>query len=484
MCEKTLATKKTLTPKSRDISAWYNDLVVQAELADYGPVKGSMIIRPYGFAIWQLIQKQLDAMFKEDGVENAYFPTMIPLDFLHKEKRHIEGFSPELWVVTHAGGEKLDKPVAVRPTSETIMYDAYSRWISSWRDLPIKINQWNNVFRAEKRTYLFLRTSEFLWQEGHTAHSSFEEAEDMTLRALDWYIKEYETNLAIPVVAGIKSDMEKFAGAHHTYGVETLMPDGKALQSATSHHLSDNFAKVFDIKYQDKTGKLRYVEQTSWGLSTRSIGALILLHGDDDGLVIPPKLAPVQIVIIPISNSPQIEKFIADLAPKLDQNRIKIDSSDNTPGWKFNQWELKGAPLRLEIGDKEVAENVVTIANRLTRQKQVVQVADLPRFVNRELDSFQNELFARAKQSVKSRTYTPASYDEFKQIMAEKRGYLEAFWCEDPSCESSIKTETKASTRVLPLEEKAKKGSPAKSKGKCIYCGKPAKNRWLFAQSY
>jgi len=485
------AGKKNLIPKSQDLSAWYNRVVLQAELADYGPVRGTMVYRPYGYAIWEQIQKHLDEEIKKSGAVNAYFPMFIPESLIKKEKEHIEGFAPELAVVTIGGGEKLSERLIVRPTSEMVMYQLYAKWIQSWRDLPLIINQWNNVVRWEKRTYLFLRTLEFLWQEGHGAHATHKESWERVLWGINTYAKTYQNLLAIPGFIGKKSESEKFAGGVATLAYESLIPDGKALQGCTSHDLGQNFSKALNIQFQDKKGETKYVWQNSWGFTTRSIGALVLIHGDDDGLILPPKLAPIQIIIIPIENHPSTQKYLNQLASQLQQYRIKIDDSDVTPGWKFNQWELKGVPLRLEIGKKEVKGKSVTIANRLTRQKQTISLDQLSAFLNRELDTFQNELFARANQFLKSHTSTAATYAEFKTILKENRGFIWAFWCENPNCEAKIKAETKATTRLLPLgasdaplDASKEKGSPAESAGKCIYCKKPASHRWLFAQSY
>lgn len=471
--------KREITKKSEDISEWYNDVVLKAKLADYGPVRGTMILRPYGYAIWEKTVEILDRKFKADGVQNAYFPLFIPLGFLQKEKKHIEGFSPELAVVTHGGGEKLAEPVVVRPTSETVMYEAYSRWISSYRDLPLKINQWNNVVRWEKRTYLFMRTSEFLWQEGHTAHATEKDADDQAKEALGWYKSFYEENFSIPVMVGTKSPAERFAGAKNTYTVELLMPDGRALQGATSHNLTDNFAKPFKVQFQDEKGETRFVHQTSWGLSWRSIGALVLSHGDDNGLVLPPKVAPVQIVIIPVisKNSDNVSGYARKIAKALNNLRVETDDSENTVGWKFNEWELKGAPLRIEIGEKEVGEGTVTLVRRDTGEKLIIKTEALKAQVQDILEQIQRNLYQRAQKFLKENTHETRTHEEFKKIMESKRGFIWAFWCEKPECEKKIKEETKATTRLLPLDAK-------KEDGKCIYCGAKAVHRWLFAQAY
>lgn len=472
--------KKEITKKSKDISRWYNNVVLRAELADYGPVRGTMILRPYGYAIWEGAVRELDAKFKADGVENAYFPMFIPLSFLQKEKEHIEGFSPELAVVTHGGGEELAEPVVVRPTSETSMYEAYGRWISSHRDLPLKINQWNSVVRWEKRTYLFMRTSEFLWQEGHTAHATNKEADEMAKKALEWYRNFYEDYFAIPVLVGVKSKAERFAGAQTTFTVELLMPDGRALQGATSHNLGDNFAKPFKIQYQDKEGKTRYVHQTSWGLSWRSLGALVLVHGDDQGLILPPKAAPIQAVIMPIPGKSEVDiaGFAREVATELrDKFRVRLDDSENSPGWKFNEWELKGVPVRLEIGEKETRADSVTLVRRDTGERLEIKRQNLGAELETLLEDIQHSLYEKARRFMEDNTHEAGDYEEFKKFMKEKRGFIWAFWDENPECEKKIKEETKATTRLLPLDAK-------EEKGKCIYCGGPAKHRWLFAQAY
>lgn len=476
--------KKELKKKSENISDWYNDVVLKAELADYAPVKGCMVIRPYGFAIWESIQAYLDKQFKSIGVQNAYFPLFIPMSFLQKEKEHVEGFSPELAVVTHGGGEKLTEPLVVRPTSETIMYDSYSKWIQSWRDLPVLLNVWNNVVRWEKRTYLFLRTTEFLWQEGHTAHATFEEADQLARNIVSIYKKFDEELLALPVVVGRKSSSEKFAGAAITYSLECLMPDGKALQAGTSHNLGDNFAKAFDIMYLDKEGNRKHVWQTSWAESTRIIGALIMMHGDDNGLVLPPRIASIQVVIVPISKNDtdgeKVVKYCESIKKILDdsQVRVHIDARDGqSPGRKFNNWEVKGVPLRFEIGIKEVDTNTITVARRDKSEKETIALASVEVETKTKLDDIQNNLFAKAKKFLQDNTYEVETYEKFKNIMETTRGFLIAFWCEDAMCEAKVKADTKASTRCLALDAKEENGS-------CIQCGKKAIHRWYFAQAY
>lgn len=472
--------KKQITKKSVDFDRWYTDVILKAELADYSPVKGCMVIRPYGYAIWENIQKEFDRMTKTAQVENAYFPLFIPLSFLQKEKEHIKGFSPQLAIVTHGGGEKLAEPLVVRPTSETIMYSMYAKWISSWRDLPVLINQWNNVVRWEKRTFLFLRTTEFLWQEGHTAHETQEQAIDFALKALDWYKTLYEDYLAMYPIVGVKSESEKFAGGKKTYAVEILMPDGLALQGATSHNLGQNFAEVFNITFQNREGKEDFVWQTSWGLSTRSIGGLIMSHGDDQGLILPPNIAPIQIVIIPIRPNCPITQFCDGLKKQLEEKgiRVKIDDrEEKTVGWKFNEWELKGVPIRIEVGEREVESNKLTVYRRdLSTKEQISSLSPLG-YLNDLLKSIQNSLFAKRKIFVEDNTHQVDDYTKFKEIMTTKKGLIQAFWCEDTICEQKIKEETKATTRVLPLDAR-------EENGKCIYCGKKASHRWYFAQAY
>jgi len=476
--------KKELKKKSENVSDWYNDVVLKAELADYGPVKGTMVIRPYGYAIWEAVQHIFDAMIKKVGVQNAYFPLFIPMSLLNKEKKHVEGFSPELAVVTHGGGEKLAEPLVVRPTSETIMYSMFAKWIQSHRDLPLLINQWCNVVRWEKRTYLFLRTTEFLWQEGHTAHATHEEAIDFTKKAHEWYRQIFEEYFALPVLLGTKSETEQFAGAVSSLTVEALMPDGKSLQSATSHDLGQNFSKVFEIQFSNKEGKREFVWQTSWGISTRALGALFLTHGDDDGLILPPKIAPYQVVIIPISRGTDGGKdTLTAYVKRIEEAllaigiRVIVDDADDSPGRKFNRWEMKGVPVRMEIGAKEEQAELVTIAFRDTHEKiqmkwkeSIMQIEDM-------LTAMQKRLFEKQKAFLDSHTYQVDSYDEFKKIMASTKGFIHALWCEDAACEKEMKEETKATTRCLPINAPEEKGT-------CIHCGKPAHHRWIFGQSY
>ena len=469
--------KKELKKKSENISDWYNDVVLKAELADYGPVKGTMVIRPYGYALWETTQQIFDKMIKAAGVQNAYFPLFIPMSLLAKEKKHVEGFSPELAVVTHGGGEKLAEPLAVRPTSETIMYSMFAKWIQSHRDLPLLLNQWCNVVRWEKRTYLFLRTTEFLWQEGHTAHATHDDAIAFANKAHEWYRQVFEEYFAMPVILGRKSATEQFAGAAFSLTVEALMPDGKSLQSATSHDLGQNFSKVFDIQFSSKDGKREYVWQTSWGLSTRALGGLFLTHGDDDGLILPPKIAPIQVVIVPITKT--VDAYVARVKEALVATgvRVLVDESDDSMGRKFNKWEMKGVSVRIEIGEKEVAGETVTIVLRDTHEKKQMQWKECVMNIDKMLTEMQTRLFEKQKAFLNSHTFVVDSYDEFKKIMSTTKGFIHALWCEDATCEKAIKDETKATTRCLPIHAK-------EEVGKCIHCGKPAHYRWIFGQSY
>ncbi len=471
--------KKFIKLKSEDLSEWYNDLVVKAELADYSPVKGCMVIRPYGYSIWEKIHDFMNPFIKEKGVQNAYFPLFIPESFLKKEKEHVEGFAPELAVVTHGGGQKLTENLIVRPTSETIMYEMYKKWTQSWRDLPVMMNQWCNVVRWEQRTYLFLRTSEFLWQEGHCAHATDEENQDMIQWALNLYKKTYNDLLAIYGITGVKSNSEKFAGAGKTYCIEALMPNGKALQAGTSHDLSQNFAKSFDWSVQDQNGAKLYPYQNSWGMSTRSIGGLIMVHGDDNGLVFPPQVAPVQVVIVPIPGHQKAAKLANDIFAKIKSNyRCKIDDIEGeTAGFKFNKWEMKGIPVRIEIGDKEADVESVIVVRRDTLEKQTIKVTELTKTIDNLIIDIQNSLLEKHKKFTQGNTFKVDSYDEFKKIMSTTRGFISAHWCENSECEAKIKQDTKATTRCLP------DGQPEED-GVCVYCGKPSKHRWLFAQSY
>jgi prolyl-tRNA synthetase len=490
--------KKGLTPKSENISDWYHDLVILGDLADYSDVKGSMIIKPNGYAIWEKVQQYLDAKFKGDNpdpVQNVYFPLFIPMSLLQKEKDHLEGFSPELAVVTHAGGEELSEPLVVRPTSETIMYKTFADWIHSYRDLPLKVNQWCNVVRWEKRTNPFLRTSEFLWQEGHTAHATAEEAEDMAKRALQWYSEFYKDIFAIEPIVGIKSESEKFAGADRTYTVELVMPDGKALQAATSHNLGQNFSKVFEIEFLDAENKKQNPHQTSWGLSTRAIGGLILTHGDDSGLVIPPNAAPYQVVIVPITKNQSAEdpvwKTALDLQKSLIENNIRVVMDtriEDSVGSRINNWELRGVPLRLEIGAKEIENKQIAYARRDTLEKGFFDynfsdssdaLMDLYKEVDKLLKTIQETMHQKSVETKKDKIKEVDSYEEYKRILTEDRALMRVFWCEDSQCEAKVKAETKSVSRCLEVENIAQKEN-----GSCIFCNKPAHRKWIFGQSY
>ncbi len=473
--------KKLLPAKKSNLSEWYTALIQHAKLADYSPVKGCMVIRPNGYEIWEMVQKRLDELIKDLDCRNAYFPLFIPYSFLQKEKDHIEGFSPELAIVTVAGGEKLEENLVVRPTSETIMYDMYSKWLNSYRDLPIKINQWNNVVRWEKRTYFFLRTTEFLWQEGHTAHATHEESWQMVLDALDAYEKIMHEYLAVPVVKGRKSNKEKFAGADVTTTIESIMPDGKALQAGTSHDLGQNFSKKesFNIAYQNEKGEMDYVWQVSFGLSTRVMGALIMTHGDDDGMVIPPRIAPTQVSIITVNNSEAQLKFASELQTQLKQLGVRtrmVKDNQHSLGWMLNELELEGIPIVIVIGDKEISDESITLNIRHNKTKEKISSNEISK-IPEILENIQKLMYEKAQKLKTDLTFEPANYEEFKKIMSTTRGYLSSYWCESEKCETKIKEETKATIRCLPLDQSG-------PEGECIYCGKKAKNKWLFAQAY
>jgi prolyl-tRNA synthetase len=475
--------EEKLTKQSENFSEWYNQLVQKAELADYAPVRGCMVVRPYGWALWENIQKALDERFKKTGHVNAAFPMFIPMSFLEKEKEHVEGFAPELAVVTIGGGQTLEEPLVVRPTSETIIGHMYSKWVQSYRDLPILINQWANVVRWEMRTRMFLRTLEFYWQEGHTAHETAEEAEEETLKILHLYTDFAVNEAAVPVIPGIKSEAEKFAGANRSYTIEAMMRDTKALQSGTSHNLGQNFAKAFDITYLDRNNELQHAWTTSWGVSTRFVGAIIMSHGDDQGLILPPRLAPIQIVIIPIYRNEEAKQkvmpVVEQLEEQLSQFRIKVDDRENvTPGFKFNDWELRGVPLRIEIGPRDVDNNTVVIAQRDIPGKEgklflsMDNIADQLAVI---LDDFHHRLLQRATDFRDRNIHKTDNYEEFKDIV--RQGWAYAYWCGDAACETAIKEETKATTRCRPLDQE-------KSTGTCIYCGKSADYRTYFAKAY
>ena len=474
---------KEVTPQAEDFSQWYLDIVLKTEMMDYAPVKGCMAIRPYGYAVWENIQQQLDRRIKETGHKNAYFPLFIPESLLQKEAEHVEGFAPEVALVTHGGKEKLSENLVVRPTSEAIICEMYARWIQSWRDLPLLINQWCNVVRWEKNTRPFLRTSEFLWQEGHTVHSTEEEAEEETLKMLGVYRDFVEKELAIPVVSGVKTETEKFAGALRTYTIEALMADGKALQAGTSHNLGQHFARVFEIKFQDKDDVLKYAWTTSWGVSTRLIGALIMVHGDDRGLKLPPRIAPIQVVIVPINSKKKRDevliraKELAETLRSLDF-RVELDDREGySPGWKYNQWEMKGIPLRLEIGPRDLENGGVTAVRRDTGEKAFLPDKDLPARLPLLLQEIQDSLFRKALEFREQKTSRPGNYNEFKKILEEKKGFILAHWCGDPRCEEEIKDETKATIRCIPFHQ------DHGDKGPCLYCQKEGQLVY-FARAY
>jgi len=464
-----------LTKQSQDFAKWYNELVLKADLADYSSVRGCMVIKPYGYAIWENIQKEFDKKIKELGVKNAYFPLFIPESFLKKEAEHVKGFAPEVAWVTHGGNKKLKERLAIRPTSETIIYDMFSKWIQSYRDLPFKINQWVNIVRWEMRPRLFLRTLEFLWQEGHIAHETEKEAEIMTKKALDIYQDFAQEYLGISVISGKKTDSEKFAGANYTLSIEALMKDGKVLQMGTSHNLGQNFAKAFNIKFLDKQEKQKYVWQTSWGVSTRMIGGLIMAHGDDKGLILPPKIAPYQTVIIPICKNAKEKNLIKSYISKLELKdvRFEVDWSDQTPGWKFNEWELKGVPLRIEIGPKEVKEKKLTIVSRDSLKREVISLKSFD--VNKILEDIQKRILDNSKKFVKNNTFIINNFSEFKKII-NKGGLVKSFWCGNSKCEEKIKQETKATIRSIPFKQS--------ESGKCIKCGNVSKTQVFFAKAY
>ena len=476
--------KDKITPRSENYSEWYTEVVRKAKLADYAPVRGCMVIRPYGYELWENVKAGLDRRFKETGHENAYFPLFVPMSFIEKEAQHIEGFAPELAVVTHGGGKKLEDPLVVRPTSETVIGYMYSQWIQSYRDLPVLINQWANVVRWELRTRLFLRTMEFLWQEGHTAHATAEEAQEETLRMLDVYTDFAVNDAAIPVIPGRKSESEKFPGADASYSIEAMMGDRRALQSGTSHNLGQNFAKAFDIQYQDRNGAQQYCWTTSWGVSTRMVGAIIMTHGDDQGLVLPPRLAPTQVVIVPIyrkgAERSTVMEAIEKIEAMLGQDvRLKVDERDEySPGWKFNEWELKGVPLRIEIGPRDIAKDQVVLARRDVPGrdgKSFVPLAGLTDVISDTLKDIQNNLLARAIEFRDANISEPSDYDSFRE--AATQGFARAWWCGNVACEDKVKDDTKATTRCIPSDQPGGSGT-------CIVCGESAEEIAIFARAY
>jgi prolyl-tRNA synthetase len=477
-----------LTKQSEDYPRWYQEVVQRGDLADYAPVKGCMIIKPYGYALWENMQGELDRMFKETGHVNAYFPLLIPQDFINKEAEHVEGFAPELAVVTHAGGKDLEEPYVIRPTSETIIWDSLRKWISSYRDLPILLNQWANVMRWELRTRLFLRTTEFLWQEGHTAHATAEEAQEETLRMLDVYRTFAEDFMAMPVLTGLKTDREKFAGAVRTYCIEALMGDKKALQAGTSHNLGQNFAKAFDVTFNNAEGEREFVWATSWGVSTRLIGALVMAHGDDAGLVLPPRIAPVQAVVVPIYKGDEERATVVEAATAIEQRlkdvgvRTKLDDRDQMrPGFKFAEWELKGVPLRVEVGPKDVAKGEVRLANRATGTKEQKKVDELVAEAKGLLETVQRDVYQRALDFRNANTHRVDTYDEFRECLDREGGFVLAHWDGTGETEERIQQETKATIRCIPLQPL----DPSDAEpGRCMVTGEPSEQRVVFARAY
>jgi prolyl-tRNA synthetase len=474
-----------LPSRSENFADWYNQLVLKAELADYAPVRGCMVVRPYGWALWENIQGELDRRFRETGHVNAAFPLLIPKSFMEKEKEHVEGFSPELAVVTIAGGQELEEPLVVRPTSETIIGHMYAKWIKSYRDLPVLINQWNSVVRWELRTKLFLRTTEFYWQEGHTAHATEQEAKAETIQMLDIYADFAENEAAVPVIRGLKTEREKFAGAANSYSIEAMMGDLRALQAGTSHDLGQNFARAFDIQYLDKENQLQFCWTTSWGLSTRFIGAIIMVHGDDQGLVLPPRIAPFQVVIVPIFRDEDQKAAVLEAAEaiqgRLRDFRVKVDLREGvTPGFKFNDWEMRGVPLRLEIGPKDVEAGTVVLARRDIpgrEGKQSISQDSIEKHIRQTLDAIQDNMFEKALQFREQNTHSVGSYDDFKEVLESKGGFIRAHWAGSREDEERIKDETKATIRCLPLDY-------TEGKGRCFFTGEETEQVAIFAKAY
>ena len=471
---------KAITPRSEDFAQWYTDVVKKAELVEYASVKGCMILKTAGYAIWENVMHELDARFKATGVENVAMPLFIPESLLQKEKDHVEGFAPEVAWVTQGGTEKLQERLCVRPTSDTLFCELYSGIIQSYRDLPKLYNQWCSVVRWEKTTRPFLRTTEFWWQEGHTAHATAEEAEARTVQMLNIYADFCENVLAIPVIRGRKTEKEKFAGAHSTYTIEAMMHDGKALQSGTSHNFGDGFARAFGIQFSDKDNQLKYVHQTSWGLSTRIIGAVIMVHGDDSGLVLPPRIAPTQVMVIPIA---QHKAGVLEKAAQVKEAlaaaglRVKVDDSDKSPGWKFSEQEMRGIPVRVEIGPKDIENGVAVLVRRDTREKKIVALADLPAETAAMLEDEQADLYSRARAFMESHMYEAYDYESFKQTVAEKPGFVEAMWCGDVACELKIKEDTTATSRCMPFNQRQIAET-------CVCCGRPAKKLVYWGKAY
>lgn len=468
-----------ITSMEDDFAQWYTDIVKKADLIDYSSVRGCMIIRPYGYAIWELIQQQLDARFKASGHENVYMPMFIPESLLQKEKDHVEGFAPEVAWVTHGGEEELTDRLCVRPTSETLFCEHYSNIIQSYRDLPKLYNQWCSVVRWEKTTRPFLRSLEFLWQEGHTVHATAEEAEAETIGQLNEYADFCEKVLAMPVIKGQKTEKEKFAGAHSTYTIESLMHDGKALQSGTSHNFGDGFAKAFDIQYTDKNNKLQYVHETSWGVSTRLIGGLIMVHSDNNGLVLPPKVAPIQAIIIPVM---QQKEGVLEKANEVKEQlskicRVRLDDSDKSPGWKYSEYEMKGVPVRVELGPRDIQNGQAVLVRRDTREKITINLSEISEEVSKLLDKIQNDLLEKAKAHRDSKTSVAKNMEEFKKVLETNQGFIKAMWCENEDCENKIKEETGATSRCMPFEQE-------QLNDVCVCCGKPAKKMVIWGKAY
>ena len=469
---------EAITSMDEDFAQWYTDVVKKAELCDYASVKGCMVIKPAGYAIWENIQHELDRCFKETGVQNVYMPIFIPESLLEKEKDHVEGFAPEVAWVTHGGLEPLQERLCVRPTSETLFCDFYAKDIHSYRDLPKVYNQWCSVVRWEKTTRPFLRSREFLWQEGHTAHATAEEAEARTIQMLNLYADFCEQVLAIPVIRGQKTDKEKFAGAEATYTIESLMHDGKALQSGTSHNFGDGFAKAFGIQYAAKDNTLQYVHQTSWGMTTRMIGAIIMVHGDNNGLVLPPRIAPTQVVIVPIQQQKEgVLNKAFELRDVLSNFRVKVDDSDKSPGWKFSESEMRGIPVRVEIGPRDIENNEAVLVRRDTHEKITVSLDEIEAKVSELLDTIQNDMLERARAHRDSHTYVATTYDEFVKTINEKPGFVKAMWCGDQACEDKIKEDTAATSRCMPFAQEH-------LSDKCVCCGKSAKKMVYWGRAY
>lgn len=480
-----MADEKKLTSPTKDFSAWYNEVVVRAELADYAPVRGCMVVRPYGTALWENCQQGLDRRFKETGHQNALFPLLIPMSLLQKEAQHVEGFSPELAVVTHGGGKELEEPLVVRPTSETVIGYMYAKWIRSYRDLPLLLNQWGSVVRWEMRTRLFLRTAEFYWQEGHTAHATFEEAQEETIRMLNVYADFAINDAAIPVIRGRKSETEKFAGAKASYSIEAMMGNKWALQAGTSHNLGQNFARAFDIQYLDRNNELQYCWTTSWGVSTRMVGAIIMAHGDDQGLRLPPKLAPYQVVIVPIWRKEAQKAVVLEATERVRAElagcfRVTVDDREGmTPGWKFNEWELRGVPLRLEIGPRDVEKESVVLARRDVPGREgkiFAPMAGLSDAVGDLLDTIQADMLAAATAFRNANIHVTQDYEQMNEIVAH--GWARAHWCGSDACEAKIKDDTKATNRNIPLDQEGVEP------GACVVCGEPAEEWAYWARAY